>query len=208
MIYKTVKRIIDVTGSAALLAAGALPMAAVAALVRIDSPGPAIFRQTRLGLGGKPFTMYKFRSMQVGAEHTGSGVYSRRGDPRVTRVGAILRKTSVDELPQLVNILKGDMSFIGPRPVLTYHPWPFEEYTEEQKKRFSVRPGVTGWAQVNGRKTVMWDERLKYDVEYAENLSWRFDLKILKSTVVDILSARGNENEGKTVTGQRSGSDA
>ncbi len=208
MIYKTVKRIIDVTGSAALLAAGALPMAAVAALVRIDSPGPAIFRQTRLGLGGKPFTMYKFRSMQVGAEHTGSGVYSRRGDPRVTRVGAILRKTSVDELPQLVNILKGDMSFIGPRPVLTYHPWPFEEYTEEQKKRFSVRPGVTGWAQVNGRKTVMWDERLKYDVEYAENLSWRFDLKILKRTVVDILSARGNENEGETVTGQRSGSDA
>ncbi|MBQ6019856.1 MAG: sugar transferase [Clostridia bacterium] len=204
MTYRTVKRILDVTGSAALLAAGALPMAAVAAAVKLDSPGPAIFRQTRLGLGGKPFTMYKFRSMQVGAEHTGTGVYSQRGDPRVTRVGAILRKTSVDELPQLVNILKGDMSFIGPRPVLTYHPWPFEEYTDEQKERFSVRPGVTGWAQVNGRKTAMWPERLKYDVEYARNLSLRFDLRILKRTVGEILSARDNENEGETVAARGS----
>lgn len=208
MQYKTTKRILDVTFSAALLAAGALPMAAVAALVRLDSPGPAIFKQTRLGLGGKPFTMYKFRSMQVDSEHTGSGVYSRRGDPRVTRVGAVLRKTSIDELPQLVNILKGDMSFIGPRPVLTYHPWPFEEYTDEQKKRFAVRPGVTGWAQVNGRKTAMWQERLKYDAEYADNLSLRFDLKILARTVGEILSARDNENEGETVTAERAGSDA
>lgn len=208
MQYKTTKRILDVTFSAALLAAGALPMAAVAALVRLDSPGPAIFKQTRLGLGGKPFTMYKFRSMQVDSEHTGSGVYSRRGDPRVTRVGAVLRKTSIDELPQLVNIFKGDMSFIGPRPVLTYHPWPFEEYTDEQKKRFAVRPGVTGWAQVNGRKTAMWQERLKYDAEYADNLSLRFDLKILARTVGEILSARDNENEGETVTAERAGSDA
>lgn len=208
MQYKTTKRILDVTFSAALLAAGALPMVAVAALVRLDSPGPAIFKQTRLGLGGKPFTMYKFRSMQVDSEHTGSGVYSRRGDPRVTRVGAVLRKTSIDELPQLVNILKGDMSFIGPRPVLTYHPWPFEEYTDEQKKRFAVRPGVTGWAQVNGRKTAMWQERLKYDAEYADNLSLRFDLKILARTVGEILSARDNENEGETVTAERAGSDA
>lgn len=208
MQYKTTKRILDVTCSAALLAAGALPMVAVAALVRLDSPGPAIFKQTRLGLGGKPFTMYKFRSMQVDSEHTGSGVYSRRGDPRVTRVGAVLRKTSIDELPQLVNIFKGDMSFIGPRPVLTYHPWPFEEYTDEQKKRFAVRPGVTGWAQVNGRKTAMWQERLKYDAEYADNLSLRFDLKILARTVGEILSARDNENEGETVTAERAGSDA
>lgn len=208
MQYKTTKRILDVTFSAALLAAGALPMVAVAALVRLDSPGPAIFKQTRLGLGGKPFTMYKFRSMQVDSEHTGSGVYSRRGDPRVTRVGAVLRKTSIDELPQLVNILKGDMSFIGPRPVLTYHPWPFEEYTDEQKKRFAVRPGVTGWAQVNGRKTAMWQERLKYDAEYADNLSLRFDLKILARTVGEILSARDNENEGETVASERAGNDA
>ncbi len=208
MTYKTVKRIIDIAGSAALLAAGAVPLAATAALVRLDSPGPAIFRQTRLGLDGKPFTMYKFRSMRVGAEHTGSGVYSMRGDPRVTRVGAILRRTSVDELPQLVNILKGDMSFIGPRPVLTYHPWPYEEYSQEQKKRFTVRPGVTGWAQVNGRKTAMWDERLKYDVEYAEHLSLRFDLKILARTVREVLSAGDNENEGETVAPQRITQDA
>ena len=198
-VYPAFKRAFDVAASAAILTVGALPMAAVAAAVRLDSPGPAIFKQTRLGLGGKEFTMYKFRSMQVGAEHTGSGVYSERGDPRVTRVGAVLRRTSIDELPQLWNILKGDMSFIGPRPVLTYHPWPLEQYTQEQRKRFTVRPGVTGWAQVNGRKTVMWDERLKYDAEYADSLSLKFDLKILRMTVKAVLSARDNENSGSTV---------
>ncbi|MBR1811444.1 MAG: sugar transferase [Clostridia bacterium] len=197
--YAKVKRLLDVTASGALLVAGALPMAAVAAAVKLDSPGPAIFRQTRLGLDGKAFTMYKFRSMQVGAEHTGSGVYSAQGDPRVTRVGGLLRKTSIDELPQLLNIFKGDMSFIGPRPVLTYHPWTFDRYTAAQRKRFTVRPGVTGWAQVNGRKTVMWDERLKYDAEYADNLSLKFDLKILKMTVREVLSVGDNLNSGKTV---------
>lgn len=196
--YRIIKRILDVIVSFLSLVVGFLPMLAVAAAVRLDSAGPAIFRQTRLGLGGKPFTMYKFRSMAVNSEHTGTGVYSSADDPRVTRVGRVLRATSLDELPQLLNILKGDMSFIGPRPVLTYHPWRYEEYTSEQKKRFSVRPGVTGWAQVNGRKTAMWTERLKYDVEYVENLSFSFDMRILLRTVGAILGRRDNVNVGET----------
>lgn len=197
--YKCVKRILDLLFSFFLLLVGALPMLLVGILVRLDSPGPAIFKQVRLGRGGKPFSMYKFRSMAVNSEHTGSGVYSGRDDPRVTRVGRILRMTSIDELPQLVNILKGDMSFIGPRPPLTYHPWPFEKYTPEQKKRFSVRPGVTGWAQVNGRKTVAWEQRLKYDVEYTEKMSFGFDMKIFGMTIKNVLAHKDNLNTEKTV---------
>lgn len=199
MSYPPIKRALDAGFSAVLLAAGALPLLAVGVAVKLDSPGPAIFRQTRLGKDGKPFVMYKFRSMVVGAEHTGSGVYSQKGDPRVTRVGRILRATSVDELPQLWNILKGDMSFIGPRPVLTYHPWPYEAYTPEQRRRFAVRPGVTGWAQVNGRKTVEWHKRLEYDAQYVNNLSFRLDMKILAMTIRNVLERKDNENMGKTV---------
>ena len=197
--YKCVKRILDLLFSFFLLLVGALPMLLVGILVRVDSPGPAIFKQVRLGRGGKPFSMYKFRSMAVNSEHTGSGVYSGRDDPRVTRVGRVLRMTSIDELPQLVNIVKGDMSFIGPRPPLTYHPWPFEKYTPEQKKRFSVRPGVTGWAQVNGRKTVAWEQRLKYDVEYTEKMSFGFDMKIFGMTIKNVLARKDNWNTEKTV---------
>lgn len=199
MMYKTVKRALDFTASFAMLAVGAVPMLAVGAAVKLDSPGPAIFKQERLGKDGKPFTMYKFRSMKVNTEHTGTGVYSGKDDPRVTKVGRFIRSTSIDELPQLINILKGDMSFIGPRPVLTYHPWTFEEYTAEQKKRFAVRPGVTGWAQVNGRKTVMWPQRLEYDVEYVDNLSFKFDIKVLKMTVGEVFSRRNNLNTQRTV---------
>lgn len=129
---------------------------AVSILIKIDSRGPVIFRQKRIGRNGKVFEIYKFRSMCVGAEKTGSGVYSGKGDARVTRIGKILRATSIDELPQLLNILKGEMSFVGPRPPLTYHPWKYEEYTDFQKRMFEVRPGITGWAQVNGRKDVEW----------------------------------------------------
>jgi len=143
--------------------------------------------------------MYKFRSMRVNSEHTGTGVYSYKGDKRVTKVGNILRKTSLDELPQLVNILKGEMSFIGPRPVLTYHPWPFEEYTETQKRRFNVRPGITGLAQVNGRKAALWDARLEFDVDYADNLSFAMDFKIFFKTIVSVLKSESNENVGETV---------
>ena len=122
-----------------------------ALLIALESGRPVLFKQARIGYKGKVFQMVKFRSMIQNAEHTGSGVYSDKGDARVTRIGKILRASSIDELPQLVNILKGDMSLIGPRPPLTYHPWPYDQYTKEQLHMFDVRPGITGWAQVNGR---------------------------------------------------------
>ena len=124
-----VKRALDVSLSGAALVVLSPLMLATAAAVKLDSKGPVLFCQQRLGLHGEPFTMYKFRSMTDGAEHTGSGVYSEQGDPRVTKVGRVIRAASIDELPQLINILKGDMSIIGPRPPLTYHPWPIEAYT-------------------------------------------------------------------------------
>ena len=143
--YKNgMKRVLDIFIALPVLIIGAIPMAIVALLIRLESPGPAIFRQERIGKDGKVFEFLKFRSMCVGAEHTGSGVYSGKNDARVTRLGRILRATSIDELPQLINILRGDMSLIGPRPPLTYHPWPYEEYTEQQKRMFEVRPGITG----------------------------------------------------------------
>ena len=134
--------------------------------------------------------MYKFRSMQVGAETQGSGVYCYKGDLRVTRVGRILRKTSLDEIPQLINILKGDMGFVGMRPPLTYHPCRIDEYTEEQKKVFNLRPGITGWAQINGRNAVEWDERIRLNLWYQEHVTFLLDVKIILHTVLDVLQKR------------------
>lgn len=167
--------------------------------VKLDSKGPAIFTQERLGLHGKVFPIYKFRTMCVNAEHTGTGVYSGKDDSRVTKVGKILRATSIDELPQLINILKGEMSFIGPRPPLTYHPWDISEYTQEQLRMFEVRPGITGWAQVNGRKGVYWPRRIELNVWYVDHVSLLLDLKILVMTVFKVLSNADNENTGATV---------
>lgn len=177
-----------------------IPMGIVAVLIKLDSKGPVIFKQNRLGYKGKVYKMYKFRSMCVGAEKTGSGVYSDKNDTRVTKMGKILRATSIDELPQLVNVLKGDMALIGFRSPLTYHPWPWEEYTEEQKKMFNVRPGITGWAQVNGRKTVEWHKRIELNVWYAEHVSFLLDVKILFLTVFKVLSNADNANVGKTIS--------
>jgi len=167
--------------------------------IKLDSKGPVLFRQQRVGFHGKVFSIYKFRTMCVNAEHTGSGVYSGKGDSRVTKAGRILRATSVDELPQLVNILRGDMSLIGPRPPLTYHPWPWEQYTEEQKRMFEVRPGVTGWAQINGRKAVEWNRRIELNVWYVDHLSLWLDLKIFFLTFYKVFSNADNENTGATV---------
>jgi lipopolysaccharide/colanic/teichoic acid biosynthesis glycosyltransferase len=177
-------------------------MLIVALVVKLDSPGPAIFRQERLGRDGKVFHIYKFRSMCLNAEHTGSGVYSEKGDSRVTKVGRILRATSIDELPQFINILRGDMSFIGPRPPLTYHPWPIDSYTQEQKRMFEVRPGVTGWAQVNGRKGVEWNKRIKLNVWYVDNVSLWLDLKIFFMTIAKVASNADNANTGATVVSE------
>lgn len=199
MYRKFGKRAIDTVLSAVALVILSPLLLLTALAIKITSPGPALFKQQRLGLHGKEFTIYKFRSMTDGAEHTGSGVYSEKGDPRVTKVGKFIRATSIDELPQLFNIIKGDMAIVGPRPPLTYHPWPLEQYTEEQMHMFDVRPGITGWAQVNGRKTVEWPYRIEMSAYYAKNLSLAFDVKILALTVFKVLRNEDNENTGATV---------
>lgn len=197
--YRAVKRFLDVTASFLGLVLLSPLMLAVTILIKIDSRGPVIFRQTRIGRNGKVFEIYKFRSMCVGAEKTGSGVYSGKGDARVTRIGKILRATSIDELPQLLNILKGEMSFVGPRPPLTYHPWKYEEYTDLQKRMFEVRPGITGWAQVNGRKDVEWHKRIELNVWYVDHMSLLLDIKIMFMTAFKVLTNADNENSGATV---------
>ncbi len=197
--YRAVKRFLDVTASFLGLVLLSPLLLAVSILIKIDSRGPVIFRQKRIGRNGKVFEIYKFRSMCVGAEKTGSGVYSGKGDARVTRIGKILRATSIDELPQLLNILKGEMSFVGPRPPLTYHPWKYEEYTDFQKRMFEVRPGITGWAQVNGRKDVEWHKRIELNVWYVDHMSLLLDIKIMFKTAFKVLTNADNENSGATV---------
>ncbi len=197
--YRAVKRFLDVTASFLGLVLLSPLLLAVSILIKIDSRGPVIFRQERIGRNGKVFEIFKFRSMCVGAEKTGSGVYSGKGDARVTRIGKILRATSIDELPQLLNILKGEMSFVGPRPPLTYHPWKYEEYTDFQKRMFEVRPGITGWAQVNGRKDVEWHKRIELNVWYVDHMSLLLDIKIMFMTAFKVLTNADNENSGATV---------
>lgn len=200
ILYKYFKRFCDFAVSLIVLIVLSPFFAVIAAAVKLDSPGPAVFRQERLGLGGRVFLIYKFRTMCVGAEQTGTGQYSFEGDPRVTRVGKFLRATSIDELPQLINVLKGEMSIVGFRPPLTYHPWPLEEYSDYQKRMFLVRPGITGWAQVNGRKEVEWHERIRLNVFYAENYSLLFDIKIVLITFVNVIRNKDNMSSGATVS--------
>lgn len=199
MYKRFMKRIFDIVFSFVGIVVLAIPLIAVAIAIKVDNPGPVLFLQRRVGLNGKEFNMWKFRSMKINSEHSGTGVYSGKDDPRVTRVGKILRATSIDELPQLINILKGDMSFIGPRPPLTYHPWTIEQYTNEQFRMFEVRPGITGWAQINGRKCVEWNERIKMNVWYVDNVSLLLDLKIFFTTIKKVFSNADNENIGETV---------
>lgn len=194
-----IKRIISIIICIPVFILAIIPMIITAILIKIDSPGPVLFRQKRLGLGGKEFEMLKFRSMCVGAEHTGSGVYSGAGDARVTKVGRIIRATSIDELPQLINILRGDMALIGPRPPLTYHPWPIEEYTEEQKHMFDVRPGITGWAQTHGRKDVEWHHRIELNRWYVDHVSFSLDMMIFFRTIFKVLSNADNKNICETL---------
>lgn len=196
--YPNVKRGLDILFSSVMLVIGAIPLLITALIIKIDSPGPAIFKQKRLGAGGKVFEMLKFRSMVINAEHTGSGVYSGKGDARVTRVGKFIRAASIDELPQLINIFKGDMSFIGPRPALTYHPWPFEEYTDDQRRMFDVRPGITGWAQINGRKEVEWTKRIELNIWYVNHMTFLLDLRIFIKTVFKVFSNADNKNTTET----------
>ena len=155
----------------------------IALLIKFDSKGPVFFLQERLGQNGKVFKIYKFRTMVDGAIEMGSGLRTDEGDPRITKVGNILRKTSLDELPQLINIIKGEMSIIGPRPPVPYHPRKYDEYSAEQKKRFTVRPGISGYAQVVLRNAGTWDERIELDLEYVQKMSFSFDLYIFLRTI-------------------------
>lgn len=197
-IYPLVKRTFDVCFASITSLLLSPILIVTAAIIKIDSKGPVIFKQQRLGRDGKPFWIYKFRSMTVGAEKQGTGVYSGKGDSRITRVGKIIRATSIDELPQLLNIIKGEMALIGPRPALTYHPWPYEQYTEHQKHMFDVRPGITGWAQVNGRKEVPWPERIELNIEYVNKMSFAMDAKIFFLTIYKVFTNADNSNTGKT----------
>ena len=203
MLYrKYIKRFLDILIGLMVLILLWPVMLITAIAIKIESPGPVIFRQERIGYKTKVFEIYKFRSMRTNSEHTGYGVYSNKNDSRVTRVGKIIRATSIDELPQAVNMVKGDMSLIGPRPPLTYHPWPIEEYTKEQKRMFDVRPGITGWAQIHGRKDVEWHKRIQLNNWYVEHCSFRLDIAIFFRTILKVLSNADNENKGKTVDGR------
>ena len=185
-------RPLDVAAAAFGLAVSSPLLAVSAIAIKLEDGGPVLFRQTRVGKDGADFELLKLRTMVVGAERKGAGYAVDVGDSRITRVGRFLRKTSVDELPQLWNIVRGDMSLIGPRPTLRYQ---VEKYTARQRKRLEVRPGLTGWAQIHGRATLPWDERIELDVWYVEHRSPRVDLKILLRTPFALL---GGTYKGET----------
>jgi lipopolysaccharide/colanic/teichoic acid biosynthesis glycosyltransferase len=179
-----IRRAVDIVVSslALLLAAPVLAVAALA--VRLESPGPIVYRQARAGRNGHEFEVLKLRTMVDGAEHIGAGLAINENDSRITRVGAFLRRTSIDELPNLLNVLRGEMSLIGPRPTL---PVQVAQYTDRQRGRLAIKPGITGWAQVNGRATLPWPERIELDLYYIEHRSLALDVQILKRTVAMVL---------------------
>ena len=167
-------------------------LAAAAAAIKLEDRGPVFYRQRRVGLHGNEFELLKLRTMEVGAESRGAGLAVNEGDPRITRVGRVLRRLSFDELPQLWNVVRGDMSLIGPRPTLAYQ---VERYTPRQRRRLDVKPGITGWAQIHGRARLPWDERIELDVWYVEHRSPLLDLQILARTPVALF---GGTYKGET----------
>jgi lipopolysaccharide/colanic/teichoic acid biosynthesis glycosyltransferase len=179
-----------IAGAALVVSAPVLAVAALA--VKLTSSGPALYWQTRVGMDGADFELLKLRTMVVGAENQGAGFAVDRGDPRITAVGRVLRRLSLDELPQLWNVVRGDMSVIGPRPTLRYQ---VERYTERQRVRLSVKPGITGWAQVHGRAALPWDDRIELDVWYVEHRSPSLDLRILVKTPLALF---GGTYKGET----------
>ena len=182
------KRAIDLVIAATGSALSAPLVALIALAIRLESPGGPIYRQTRVGKDGEPFEIYKLRTMVHGAEFVGAGLAIQRGDTRITRVGQILRRLSLDELPNLWNVLGGEMSIVGPRPTI---PVQVAQYTEHQRGRLAVKPGITGWAQVNGRASLPWSERIELDLWYVEHQSLGLDLRILAMTARAVLSGQG-----------------
>jgi lipopolysaccharide/colanic/teichoic acid biosynthesis glycosyltransferase len=185
-------RALDVVVSAALLVITS-PLLAVAAIaIRLESRGPVFYRQLRVGRGGEPFELWKLRTMVPDAESMGAGIYVLEGDPRITRMGRLLRRFSLDELPNLVNVLKGDMAIVGPRPTVQEQ---VDRYTDRQRRRLEVKPGITGWAQINGRTSLSWPERIELDVWYVEHRSMWLDLRILLKTARMLATGHGLYSE-------------
>jgi len=185
---RAAKRALDVAGAAVGLTLSAPVIGGAAALIKREDGGPVFFRQERVGLHGESFEVLKLRTMVVNAEAQGAGFAVDAGDSRILKIGDFLRKTSIDELPQFWNILIGEMSLVGPRPTLRYQ---VEQYTPHQARRLDVPPGVTGWAQIHGRASLPWSERIELDVWYVDNQSLRLDLSIMLRTVGTIFSRNG-----------------
>ena len=183
-----IRRAVDIVVSALALALSSPLLLGAMLAIRLESPGAVIYRQRRAGRGGKPFDVLKLRTMVDGAEHIGAGLAVNANDSRITRVGALLRRSSLDELPNLLNVLRGEMTLIGPRPTL---PAQVEQYTDRQRGRLAVKPGITGWAQVNGRASLPWSERIELDLYYVENRSLSLDLRILLRTPAMVLGGSG-----------------
>jgi lipopolysaccharide/colanic/teichoic acid biosynthesis glycosyltransferase len=187
-----VSRVLDAVLAAALLLITS-PLLALAALaIRLESRGPVFYRQLRVGRGGERFELWKLRTMVPGAETMGAGIYVVEGDARITRVGRLLRRFSLDELPNLVNVLRGEMAIVGPRPTVQEQ---VDRYTERQLRRLEVKPGITGWAQINGRTSLPWPERIELDVWYVEHRSLRLDLRILARTARMLATGHGLYSE-------------
>jgi lipopolysaccharide/colanic/teichoic acid biosynthesis glycosyltransferase len=187
-----VNRALDLAGASLGLVLASPFLAAAAVAIKLGGGGPVLYRQQRVGRHGREFELVKLRTMVVGAERQGAGWAVNDGDPRITRVGSVLRRVSLDEVPQLWNVVRGEMSLIGPRPTLAYQ---VEQYTPHQRRRLDVRPGITGWAQVQGRASLPWEERIELDVWYVDNRSPRLDLKILALTPRALF---GGTYKGKT----------
>jgi lipopolysaccharide/colanic/teichoic acid biosynthesis glycosyltransferase len=187
-----VSRALDFVLAAALLVVTAPLLAVAAVAIRLESKGPVFYRQRRVGRHGHPFELLKLRTMVPGAEAMGAGIYVLEGDPRITRSGRVLRRFSLDELPNLINVLRGDMAIVGPRPTVQEQ---VDRYTERQLRRLEVKPGITGWAQINGRTSLPWPERIELDVWYVEHRSLRLDLRILARSARMLASGRGLYSE-------------
>jgi lipopolysaccharide/colanic/teichoic acid biosynthesis glycosyltransferase len=188
----SLNRALDVAGASLGLALTSPLLALAAVAIKLEDGGPVLYRQKRVGCGGGEFELLKLRTMEVGAEQRGAGLAVNVGDPRITRVGRILRRVSLDELPQLWNVVRGDMSLVGPRPTLAYQ---VERYTPRQRRRLEVKPGITGWAQVNGRARLPWSDRIELDVWYVEHRSPWLDAKILARTPLALF---GGTYKGET----------
>jgi len=187
-----VPRFLDAALAAALLVVMS-PVLGIAALaIRLESGGPVFYRQLRVGRGGEPFELWKLRTMVPGAEAMGAGIYVLEGDTRTTRVGRLLRRFSLDELPNLLNVVRGEMALVGPRPTVQEQ---VDRYTDRQLRRLEVKPGITGWAQINGRTSLPWPERIELDVWYVEHRSTRLDLRILARTARMLATGHGLYSE-------------